>query len=613
MADDKLMKGSIQDLPLVDILQVLAGQKKTGTLILSRKGNEGMIVIKEGMIVYAISPGKRMNLTDLLLSYKIITAEQLESALEIQRQSDYKHRLANIFIEHGFCSKEVLNKYISLQIEHAVTDLLNWQNGEFHFEIENVLFDHHVAIDPENLTLDYGFSPQYLIWEATRSIDDTQEPDSEKTMQETEEESTEIPPDSGSTSADASDMLPDLTNERPRTLEEQREYFLESAKTPVTTKRIPALIDMKSVDDCSEDYEMSNVDTNMGLVIVVDDESYFRRVLVDSLQKKGFDVIGCSDVTEALDEFDLAAQNEDMPIIAAIIDVIMPEKEGDGILGGFELLNKLRIIAPDLQSIMVSATHDPELHYKAFELGARTYLDKPSGSSMKYKDRLKNTEMFVQEIAFCLRNIFRERLRFHQIRFAHVLPPQNDKDEGELLYQETNQPTSDEILEALNETGSLKETLQVLIAEAKRYFQMGILYIVRKNDLIGVTGFDNTNAIQMNANLFNKMRIDRKSPIIYNQLIKNGENFTGMLTANHGLAILEDELGVLSKQIHFVAPLVCEGKVIGLFHGSNNTENHKKELVDNFQKIFARIQVIIEATVQSYRKTQNNGIREFYG
>ncbi|MBN2385367.1 DUF4388 domain-containing protein [bacterium] len=578
MSEAKIMNGNLEDLPLTDILQVLATQKKTGTLILQGKSGEGMIVVRNGTIVYAISPSKRMNLTELLLSNSIITEQQLEQALATQRESEYEKRLSSIFVELGLVDEKTLNKYICWQIENAVYDLFKWDKGEFYFEIDSVLFDHHVAVDAENLSLEYGFSPQFLIWEASEALKSP-----EYTLRSEPPEGVHIPHTTQTESVAAESAAEQTT----AGLVPQVEY--------ADTGDVESLFD--SITSKSHEAEGPLDHVDLDTVLVVDDEAYFRRLITDCLQNKGFTVIGCSEVNEALGELSTFEKTGGTTILAAIIDVIMPETDGDGILGGFELLNKLNLSYPNLQVLMTSASRDPELQFKAFELGARNYLDKPTAHFDSYKKSRTSLELFFDELAFCLQRIQHE----------HMAALQSKAHKEEALSEKSGQRTDrdlfvsmDDLIQLqnrMNEQKNVKDSLYFLLKVAYEHFDKGLLYLVRKNDIIGLTGFDQTNPEQDTARFYTKINFTRDQPIVYNQIIASHYPFIGRLTEQEGLALLEKELTGFFEGEHYIVPLVCEGEAYALLHLSNQSSARSITNIDKFEIILLHLNLSIQKSL----------------
>jgi len=75
------------ELSVPDILQILSLGKKTGKLRLSRLGNTGEILFKNGKVIYATCDSTRNTLGQLLISQKHLTEDDLMAALELQHLS----------------------------------------------------------------------------------------------------------------------------------------------------------------------------------------------------------------------------------------------------------------------------------------------------------------------------------------------------------------------------------------------------------------------------------------------------------------------------------------------------------------------------------------------
>ncbi|MFC1852008.1 DUF4388 domain-containing protein [candidate division CSSED10-310 bacterium] len=594
MTDDKEMKGRLDDLTLADILKVLVIQKKTGTLLLVSSSGEGMVVVKEGKIVYAISPNVRMNLVDLLLNHHIITEQDLEKALAIQRESDYQKRLSAIFMQLGLLDEKQLATYISWQIENAVLDLLKWNKGEFQFQIGSLVIDQNVAIDPENLTLDFGYSPQYLMWEASQTIDSSDyEFRAETPVTAGQVGSIKTPdmrpaeasiPGSDSSASDAPE--PGQPEQPPPAAIVHTEPEPESVDSLFRnlTKRVQA-----------EGEE--TIDTDLGLVMVVDDETYFRKLFSDCLESKGYLVISCAGVQEALQEIRKYKGQIKGSIIAAIVDVIMPETAGDGILGGFELLNHITIQDPDLQVLMISASHDPELHYKAFELGARNYLSKPTLTNGSFKDRGKNIEHFVDELAFCLHGIFHERKKSPSVGHSKFEPEEPASKLDSVMKSPISLDDLTKLQQQVAAQESVEDSLYFLLKVAYDHFDRGVLYLVRKNDIISLTGFDKASPEHDQSRLYTKFRFPLEELTVYKKVIDNPYPYIGFLKEEDPLEMLETEMKGFFDGEHYIAPLVCEGETYAILHLNNSLTLNPLKNIEKFEIILIHISLSIQKSL----------------
>ena len=119
-------------------------------------------------------------------------------------------------------------------------------------------------------------------------------------------------------------------------------------------------------------------------VLVVDDELEFRKVLVEYLEDRGFDVIDAQDGEEALDRV------PDFHPHIVLMDVMMAG------MGGVEALRRIKTIAPETCVIMVTAVEDIDSARGALALGASDYVTKPF--SFQYLDSVLEVHMLMDHI-----------------------------------------------------------------------------------------------------------------------------------------------------------------------------------------------------------------------
>ena len=78
----------LEDLALADFMMLLAQSQKTGQLTIE-KGNERLkLAFRNGDIVYAASTGVRETVGAMLVRRGLISDEQLETALEVQKHQE---------------------------------------------------------------------------------------------------------------------------------------------------------------------------------------------------------------------------------------------------------------------------------------------------------------------------------------------------------------------------------------------------------------------------------------------------------------------------------------------------------------------------------------------
>lgn len=101
------------------------------------------------------------------------------------------------------------------------------------------------------------------------------------------------------------------------------------------------------------------------IVLLVEDEHDFQRVLAEYLTLSGYDVLTADHGKEGLEKF----RNEHVDI--CILDVMMP------VMDGFKLAENIRRLDKDVPIIFLTAKNQKEDKLKGLKLGADDYMTKP--------------------------------------------------------------------------------------------------------------------------------------------------------------------------------------------------------------------------------------------
>ena len=127
------IEGSLKDVGLADICQLLAMGRKTGCLSITDRSNFGYVYFEDGRVTYAYVLNRPDRLGELLVKNGVITREQLSAAMDAQSK-DRALKLGQILMNHGAIVEAELKRYVSKQIEEAVYYLFTWTQGSFHFD-----------------------------------------------------------------------------------------------------------------------------------------------------------------------------------------------------------------------------------------------------------------------------------------------------------------------------------------------------------------------------------------------------------------------------------------------------------------------------------------------
>jgi hypothetical protein len=135
------LTGTLKDFGIAEILQLIGQQSKSGVLHLEAKSEEIHVVMWKGSVVSAEHAGRkaRDKLGSLLVRAALITPEQLEEALAVQKRT--LRRLGDIVVDLGMVTKEQLREMTALQTTQTLYKLFHWKSGTYAFEPRDVAFD----------------------------------------------------------------------------------------------------------------------------------------------------------------------------------------------------------------------------------------------------------------------------------------------------------------------------------------------------------------------------------------------------------------------------------------------------------------------------------------
>jgi len=131
------MQGKIADFGIPDIFQLVSSQGKDGSLAISGNDRVTIFLFAGGRIV-DVQPDRRESkslLGSMLRDAGYLTDSELKRFLSSQApQGTGGKKIGEILIEKGKITKEVLGRYLVLQVKECLFDVLTLREGEYRFE-----------------------------------------------------------------------------------------------------------------------------------------------------------------------------------------------------------------------------------------------------------------------------------------------------------------------------------------------------------------------------------------------------------------------------------------------------------------------------------------------
>jgi hypothetical protein len=161
--------GSLEDLGLGDILQIVSLSRKSGALTLRSEAGDGCIVLCEGLVRGAAIKGEPESLRALLVAEDLLTDDDFErvTALVDERGVSLDDAVAEV----ADMDLEQIESLRRGHVERAAMRMFSWRSGEFSFEVRE-----EIEAENNQLLLATGISTQFLTMEATRLRDESAQP-----------------------------------------------------------------------------------------------------------------------------------------------------------------------------------------------------------------------------------------------------------------------------------------------------------------------------------------------------------------------------------------------------------------------------------------------------
>src|SRR5262244_412982 len=135
------LRGTLKDFGIADILQLIAQQQKNGTLVLKALDAEVSLGFRDGNIIKVESAFKKKKdlLGNLLVRAELITQQQLDQALEMQKRT--LQRIGDVLVSSRVVTPEKLAQMRQLQATETLYKLFSWKSGTYEFEPGEVELD----------------------------------------------------------------------------------------------------------------------------------------------------------------------------------------------------------------------------------------------------------------------------------------------------------------------------------------------------------------------------------------------------------------------------------------------------------------------------------------
>ncbi len=157
--------GSLEDLGLGDILQIISLSQKSGVLVLRSEDGEGRIVFLDGLVRGAVVKGGPTDLRGVLVGGGFVAEAEFDALSREAEETGVDPEA--LIAERTSITTERIDSLRRETVESAVMHMFRWAAGDFSFDVRE-------EPEPEDppLFVPTGINAQYLAMECSRLSDE---------------------------------------------------------------------------------------------------------------------------------------------------------------------------------------------------------------------------------------------------------------------------------------------------------------------------------------------------------------------------------------------------------------------------------------------------------
>lgn len=342
-------------------------------------------------------------------------------------------------------------------------------------------------------------------------------------------------------------------------------------------------------------------------VVLAGDDSIFKNLLWQRLLPH-FDFV---ERVLSLDEYQRLCGSllEKRRPFISLVDLLMPTQDGKGYLGGLEILEGTMARHPQTKVILMNDLDDPRLVDMVRSKGAVAVLQKPELGKLRIDQLEEAINGFAEEV-------FREVNR--------LLPPMEEEMASFLRelgaeqvadgYRVRDQLT---LLKGLmGELASPRESSEIsllVLRLASEYFERAVLFLVKKDEISGLGGFGETGDTEMMMQKVRRVRIPVEADSVLGEAIRGRttvRRVEGDYTGTDG--DFAEALGTHRPPEMVVIPMVSRGRAIAVLYADNAVSRQVAPDISGIEIFMAQAglameKALLERQLSSLKKSLKEG------
>jgi len=127
-----VIRGSLKNLPLTDMFQLIANTQKSGVMTLTRHESRARLYFELGRLSYAhVTPGNHLG--EIMVRMDLLSFHEVQEILRRQRTENPGTLLGRMAVDMGYIEEDDLAAAVELQALEVLSELMSWDDGAFEF------------------------------------------------------------------------------------------------------------------------------------------------------------------------------------------------------------------------------------------------------------------------------------------------------------------------------------------------------------------------------------------------------------------------------------------------------------------------------------------------
>jgi CheY-like chemotaxis protein len=536
--------GSLEDLTLLDILQIVNVARRTGVLRLhTPQIPEAFIHFSGGNVADIVGQFAEEPFLEFFRAQGLVDPKELAEAR--QRAGSRPEAILRRLLETGALNRRLVDQARRLELAQRLKLLTQQSSGEFSFALTEAGEQAEAGtvapfsplsqpVSPQNLLMETFAEAGLADWSSQRRVERPEEPQPPPAAVKTGVASPAealFPPAEAPPAAPAPPPAP-----APSQLPAPAAYRGPSPH-PVRSKVT---------------------------VLLASDESIFKGLLRKRLMRHFQEVAPVSDLQSFLAQ--CASFLADRRPFLAVVDLLMPTADGQGYLGGMELLEEASRRHPEVKLLLMSDLSDERILDLARLKGAVSILLKPPLHQVKVDQLEESLDAFAEslcaEVDRLLPQVEEEVATFYKDLGVETVS------EG---YRVRDQLT---LLKGLmGELASPRESSEIsllVLRLAAEYFERAVLFLVKKEELLGLGGFGETGDTEMMMQKVRRLRVPLGAGSIFDDTIRSRSTAVRDAASFSGVdRDFAQALGTRTPKQTVAIPMISRGRVVAILYADN--------------------------------------------